>query len=83
MLSATRFYYFQDASVHELTMDVNESEEIRITVEKEAFSFDMYCFSETFQTWIKQDLDKVRKDYPANYLKLEADVEKFIFRKAA
>lgn len=79
-------HLFEDTLAYkksEHMIDINEYERVTITGNIDSYRFELFLWSEAFDTWSKQDLATLENKHLDKYNKLVERIEQFLIRKAA
>lgn len=63
------------------TIDINEFEQVRISGDYDDFDFDLFIYSEAFESWIKQDMVFLKKFHASFYDALTNKIEKRLIKE--
>lgn len=63
------------------TIDINEFEQVRVSGDYDNFDFDLFIYSEAFESWIKQDMIILQKFHKSFYDALTNKISKRLIKE--
>lgn len=63
------------------TININEFEQVRISGDYDNFDFELFIYSEAFESWIKQDMVLLKKFHASFYSALTNKIEKRLIKQ--
>ena len=65
---------------NDLTISINEFEQVCVSGELSGYDYKLYCFSEAYQAWVEQNVPFLEKNYPSDHSKLIERIEKELLK---